>query len=54
MLGALAGAITAIAKWESATQLLQPDFMFTLMAAGYAGSDIVEGLIERWTKAPAA
>lgn len=51
-LGALAGLVTAVAKWDGAHAQLQPDFIFTLMAAGYAGSDIIEGLIERWTKPP--
>jgi len=49
-LGALAGLITAILKWDTANAPLQRDFIFTLMAAGYAGSDIIEGLIEQWTK----
>ncbi len=50
-LGALAGMMVAIAKWGGGSTI-QPDFIFTLMAAGYAGSDIIEGLIEGWTKTP--
>lgn len=45
VLGALAGTITAIAKWKGTSQI-EPEFIFTLMVAGYAGSDIVEGFIE--------
>ena len=51
VLGAMAGLITAVVKWEGNSQI-DPDFIFTLMAAGYAGSDIIEGLIEGWTKTP--
>lgn len=50
-LGALAGVITAIGKWDGANGPIGQEFVFTLMAAGYAGSDIIEGLVERWTKA---
>lgn len=46
-LGAAAAVITAAIRWEPSTQTLDKEFMFTLMAAGYAGSDIIEGLIER-------
>ena len=45
VLGAMAGLITAVVKWQGSSQI-DPDFIFTLMAAGYAGSDIIEGLIE--------
>ncbi|WP_287597524.1 hypothetical protein [Thermomonas sp.] len=45
VLGAMAGLITAIAKWKGNSQI-DPEFIFTLMAAGYAGSDIIEGLID--------
>ena len=49
VLGAMAGLITAIAKWKGDSQI-DPEFIFTLMAAGYAGSDIIEGLIENGVK----
>ena len=49
VLGAMAGLITAIAKWKGDSQI-DPEFIFTLMAAGYAGSDIIEGLIENGAK----
>lgn len=52
-LGALAGLITAIWKWDGANGPFGQEFIFTLMAAGYAGSDIIEGLVERWTRASA-
>ncbi|MFV0680164.1 hypothetical protein [Ottowia sp.] len=45
VLGALAGLMTAVIKWDGSDQF-QQEFIFTLMAAGYAGSDIIEGLIE--------
>ena len=53
-LGAMAGLITAIVKWKEAELALQPDFIFTIMAAGYAGSDIIEGLIDRLPKSSAS
>ena len=49
VLGAMAGLITAVVKWQGSSQI-DPDFIFTLMAAGYAGSDIIEGLIENGIK----
>ena len=49
VLGAMAGLVTAIAKWKGDSQI-DPEFIFTLMAAGYAGSDIIEGLIENGVK----
>ena len=49
VLGAMAGLVTAIAKWKGDSQI-DPEFIFTLMAAGYAGSDIIEGLIENGLK----
>lgn len=53
VLGAMAGLITAIARWKGNSQI-DPEFIFTLMAAGYAGSDIIEGLIENGFKSRAA
>lgn len=50
VLGALAGVITAVVKWDGTNGPLGQEFVFTLMAAGYAGSDIIEGMVERWTK----
>ncbi|MCK9538410.1 hypothetical protein [Dokdonella sp.] len=52
VLGALAAVITAVVQWNGAADDLDRDFVFTMMAAGYAGSDIIEGLIARWTKVP--
>ncbi len=49
ILGAMAALITAVIKWKGDSQV-DPDFIFTLMAAGYAGSDIIEGLIENGIK----
>ena len=49
VLGAMAGLVTAVVKWQGNSQI-DPDFIFTLMAAGYAGSDIIEGLIENGMK----
>lgn len=50
VLGALAGVITAVIKWKGSSRI-EPDFIFTLMAAGYAGSDIIEGFIDGKFKA---
>jgi hypothetical protein len=49
VLGAMAGLITAVVKWQGSSQI-DADFIFMLMAAGYAGSDIIEGLIENGLK----
>lgn len=46
-LGGLAGVLTALSMWEGATRFLDREFLLTIMAAGYAGSDLIEGLIER-------
>lgn len=52
VLGAAAGLLTALVKWKGSATI-ELNFIFTLMAAGYAGSDIVEGLIDKaFKKAP--
>ena len=50
VLGGLAGLITAISTWDAHKMILERDFILSLMAAGYAGSDLIEGLIEKWVK----
>lgn len=52
-LGALAGMIVALAQWKQANGVvLSPDFLLTLMASGYAGSDIIEGLMTKSIRMP--
>ncbi|THT98709.1 hypothetical protein E9531_13565 [Lampropedia puyangensis] len=50
VLGALAALLTAILQWSDQMQSIDREYIFTLMAAGYAGSDIIEGLMDRWSK----
>lgn len=52
-LGGLAGVLTGVVTWDVALTSIERDFILTLMAAGYAGSDVIEGLIER-VKSPLA
>jgi len=49
-LGGLASLVTAILIWEGSARSLDRELLLSLMAAGYAGSDILEGLVERWTR----
>lgn len=49
-LGGLAGMLAGLAVWDESMRLLQRETLLSLMAAGYAGSDLLEGLIERWLK----
>jgi hypothetical protein len=53
-LGGLAGMLAGLVAWDESTRLLQRETLLSLMAAGYAGSDLLEGLIERWTKTASA
>lgn len=50
VLGGLAGLLTSIGAWDPSRETLDREFLASLMAAGYAGSDIIEGMIEKWTK----
>lgn len=52
-LGALAGMMVAISQWSRVGgTTLPPEFLLTIMASGYAGSDIIEGLIEKSIRRP--
>lgn len=47
VLGGLAGLLAAVGIWEPDKATLDREFLLMIMAAGYAGSDFVEGIIER-------
>lgn len=52
LLGAGSGAVAAIAMWkpEVVSHGLERDFVGALIASGYAGSDFIEGFMERALK----
>jgi hypothetical protein len=46
-IGGVAGAFAAVTLITDFTKPLQPEQLFTIAAAGYAGSDFIEGFISR-------
>lgn len=50
VLGSLAGMVAAIAAWDASEPLLSREFLMMIVAAGYSGSDLIEGIIEKWVK----
>lgn len=51
VLGAFAAVLAALFQSGGETHAMDRDFIFTLLVAGYAGSDFIEGFMGRQAKA---